>query len=189
MQNSFTLRLTIHSKISGRFVAFQLDNQIVVVHDAAANMRKATQNSDVVAIALLCIDHPTQLVIQDSISSVPEVEVTVRHFKAHTSKCHKSTLCEERIQKEIDALNEESGFSTINYRKKIASVPTRWNSLCMMLESVISLQKTLGSIHDFPGKDKADLANVIPDEEDLIEEILQTLINFKIKSSRMKRTT
>ena len=55
----------------------QLDNQVVVVHDAAANMRKATQNSDVVDIALLCIHHQIQLVIQDSISSVPEVEATV----------------------------------------------------------------------------------------------------------------
>ena len=55
----------------------QLDNQIVVVHDAGANMRKATQNSDVVDIALLCIDHQIQLVIQDSISSVPEVEAEV----------------------------------------------------------------------------------------------------------------
>ena len=149
-------------------------------------MRKATQNSDV-DIALLCIDHQIQLVIQDSISSVPEVEATVRHFKALPSKCHKSTLCEERIQKEIDALNEVSEFSTINYMTIIAPVPTRWNSLCMMLESVISLQKPLGSTSEFPGKDKADLAKVIPDEEDfnLIEKILPTLTNFKMKSESL----
>ena len=60
MQNSFTLRLTI-----------------IVVHDAAANMRKATRNSNVADIALLCIDHQIQLVIQDFISSIPEVEATV----------------------------------------------------------------------------------------------------------------
>ena len=150
-------------------------------------MRKATRNSNFVDIDLLCINHQIQLVIQDSISSVPEVEATVRHFMALPSKCHKSTPCEERIQKEIDALNEESGSSTINYRKIIASVPTRWNSLRMVLESVISLRKTLGSIRDFLGKDKADLAKVIPDEEDfnLIEKFLPTLTNFKMKSESL----
>ena len=54
-----------------------------------------------------------------------------------------------------------------------------------MLESVISFRKTLGSIRDFPGKDKADLAKVIPDEENLIEEILPTLTNFKTKSESL----
>ena len=150
-------------------------------------MRKATRLSDVVDIALLCIDHQIQLVIQDSISSVPQVEATIRHFKALSSKCHKSTLCEDRIQKEIDALNAESGSAAINYRKIITPVPTRWNSLCMMLESVISMRKALESIRDFPGKDKADLAKVIPDEEDfdLMEEILPTLTNFKITSESL----
>ena len=155
MQNSFTLRLIIHSKNFRQIcsiLGLQLDNQIVVAHDAAANMRKATQYSDV-DIALLYIDHQIQLGNQDSVSSVPEVEAAVRHFKALPSKCHKSTLCEERTQKEIGALNEESEFSTINYMTIIiAPVPTRWNSLCMMLESVISLQKPLGSTSDFPGK-------------------------------------
>ena len=132
------------------------------------------------------IDHQIQLVIQDSISFIPKVEATVRHFKTLSSKCHKSTLCEEKIQKEIDALNEESESSTINYRKIIAPVPTRWNSLCMILKSVISLRKT-EIIREFRGKDKADLAKVIPDEEDfnLIEDTLPTLTNFKIKSESL----
>ena len=52
-----------------------------------------------------------------------------------------------------------------------------------MLESVISMRKTLVSIRDFPGKDKADLVKVITDEEDfnIMEEILPTLTNFKMK--------
>ena len=57
----------------------------------------------------------------------------------------------------------------------------------MMLESVISMRKTIESIRDFPGKDKADLAKVITDEEDpnLMEDILPTVKNFKMKSESL----
>ena len=54
-----------------------------------------------------------------------------------------------------------------------------------MLASVISLRKILWSIHDFSGKGKADLAKVIPDEEDFNLIILPILTNFKMKSESL----
>ena len=49
------------------------------------------------------------------------------------------------------------------------------------------MRKTLESIRDFPGRDKADLAKVISDEEDfnLMEEILPISTKFKMKSESL----
>ena len=64
------------------------------------------------------------------------------------------------------------------FAKIITPVATRWNSVTMMIESVMKMRRTLSSIRDNPGQDDGNLAEVIPTEEDfkLFEECLDAML-------------
>ena len=68
--------------------------------------------------------------------------------------------------------------SSLKVVKVIASVKTRWNSVYMMLDSIMRRRKILSSIRDNPGNDiDRKLAESVPNEEEfnLYDEILPIL--------------
>ena len=109
-----------------------------------------------------------------------DLESAIKKATELSSLCHKSSLSEQRIKKEIQNMLDENDTvdkEELKYVKIISPVKTRWNSTLMMIESIVRMRRPLSSIRDNPGSDPNKFAPAIPseDEFDLFDEILPIL--------------
>ena len=76
----------------------------------------------------------------------------------------------------------------MSFAKIITPVETRWNSLLMMIRSIIHLQIPLESIKENPRdiKENPKLVDAIPDPEDF--EILKTIVPILAKFESISQT-
>ena len=79
---------------------------VVCVHDSAANMKAAIPKCTYVDDSLLCADHLLNLVVENTIKKTKSVqtinlEAAIIKATALSSKCHRSNLAEQRIEKEV----------------------------------------------------------------------------------------
>ena len=74
--------------------------------------------------------------------------------KGWRKKVNKSALCE--VKREVKNHNKREDKTDdetpIVYRKIIQYVVTRWNSTCMLIDSILNLRDALERIREFPGK-------------------------------------
>ncbi|XP_065645229.1 E3 SUMO-protein ligase ZBED1-like [Hydra vulgaris] len=157
---------------------------VACTHDNASNMIAVIPKCKNVNHSLRCADHLLNLAVTDSIDSCKEAEClnlsdALERATALVSKCHKSYLCEARIEKEVKAMKEDDELENTDdlvYVKLIAPAKTRWNSHFFMLQSIYRMRRVLLSIK-YSGNDPTKMAHLIPteDEFDLFDEILPML--------------
>ena len=154
--------------------------------DNAANMKVACRESRTIDLGTTCFAHTLNLVVVNAIKSVPKIQIAVDEFKKLVGGCHKSTLYCERIRKECEDLNR-SGTTPTTYNKMIQPVDTRWNSMLMMIRSVVKLREALEGIRDGGRANDANLIELIPTQEsfDLLDSIIQVLTRFEEVSTFM----
>ena len=123
---------------------------MTMVHNHSKNMKNASKNTGVIDVPMTCFDHFLQLAINGAIDEVREMKKAVASFKRLVQKVHKPALCEARIKCEVKNYNEREGKpvgeTPIVYRKIIQFVPRRWNSTCMLIESILNLRDALERI-------------------------------------------
>jgi hypothetical protein len=112
----------------------------VLVHDAAANMKKAgKQDSNKVYESMVCIDHLLNTSLGHAEARTEEVAELFKKCKALATRTHQSTNDWFTIKKFCEKVN-------IKPMKITQPVSTRWNSNCMMLESLVRMQPALEQI-------------------------------------------
>ena len=116
---------------------------VAIIHNNAKNTENSLKNTGVIDIPLTCLGHSLQLAINGAIDEVPEMKKAVASFKRLPQKLHKPALCEARITTKV----KTNLVVKLVYRKINQSVATRWSSTCMLIESILNLEK----IRKFPG--------------------------------------
>ena len=155
--------------------------------DNAANMRVACRESNTISEGLTCFAHTLNLVVNGAIKKVTKIQEGIDKFKRLAGACHKSTLYCERIKRECEDLNK-SGTTPVNYTKIIQPVETRWNSILMMILSIIQLRPALEGIRESTSRSTdPHLQELIPesDQFDAIESLVQVLSKFEEVSTFM----
>ena len=79
---------------------------VVCIHDSAANMKAAVPKCTYVDDSLLCAEHLLNLVVENTIKETKSVQTmnlkaAIIKATALSSKCHRSNLAEQRIEKEV----------------------------------------------------------------------------------------
>ncbi len=117
-------------------VKFKIDKKLSAgVSDNAQNIKKALKDLGIASIP--CFAHSLNLTVHDAIKGTKEVVALRDKVAATVTLTHRSTNAKnslERCQKLI-------GIETP--KKLIQSVPTRWNSLFLMLERFLELKEAL----------------------------------------------
>ncbi|XP_065652684.1 uncharacterized protein LOC136079947 [Hydra vulgaris] len=156
---------------------------VVCVHGSAANVKAAISKCKFIDASLLCADHLLNLAVETNVKETKgfdslDLREAIQRATELSSRCHQSSLSEQRIKKEplldnSDVVDKDK----LKFVKIITPVKTRWNSIFMMLESIVKMRRILSSIREIPGKDDTKLASVIPSENDfnLYDEILPIL--------------
>ena len=110
--------------------------------DNASNMKSACKIAEEVDDSFGCFDHTLVLVLKAGVESVPFLDNTIDAFRRLSTACHESDLHLQRIKRACTHLND-SGTNPCEYRKIIQPADTRWNSVLMMLNSIIELKHAL----------------------------------------------
>ena len=81
-------------------------SSVVCVHDSVANMKAAIPKCTHVDNSLLCADHLLNMVVENTIKETKSVqtmnlEAAIIKATAFCSKCHRSNLAEQTIEKEV----------------------------------------------------------------------------------------
>ncbi len=150
----------------------------VCTSDNAANMLCAIPKlTEEIDEGLGCIDHLLNIVVNECLASVSE---GVEACKKLSSKTHKSHAAQERIKLECDTINGDPSCEPIKFVKIIAPVETRWNSLLMMIRSIIKLRPALERIREDMNTDQKLRLAIPSDEEfDQVKKI------FSIETSKI----
>jgi len=168
----------------------------VCTSDNAANMVAAIPKlTEQIDQGVGCADHLLHLIVLSSIKAVPEIFEALDSFKKLASRTHKSSLDQQRIRKECQKVsNDDSNPFPVTYCKIITPVDTRWNSILMMMRSILSLRPALEKIKSdqstnsdkTPATDKK-LQQAIPTQEefDLIESIVKPLSKVESMSESL----
>ena len=165
----------------GMFTAMTTDNAI--------NMLNAVnKESKTIHLGLGCIDHLLQLVINRSIDKVEVVKSAVNKFKKLSTATHKSSLNIQRIKKACGDLEKSADGPKVSFAKIITPVETRWNSVLMMIRSILHLQLPLEAIKESPNaaKEYPKLVEAIPDPEDF--EVLSKIVPVLSKFESISQT-
>ena len=112
-----------------------------VVHDAAANMIATIPKSELGIQSFVCMDHRLQTILKKAFKDNKDLDDLIKKATKLASKCHQSALTCERIRSEAKQINEP-------YVKVQAPVATRWNSIFLMICSILKLKKTLISLKE-----------------------------------------
>ena len=156
--------------------------------DNAAAMLKATTDSKVIHYGLGCFDHTLQLVINKSLKSddIPEVLVAINEFKVLSACTHKSPLSQDRIRLECLNMNKIAHGERVNFKKIITHTETRWNSMLMMLISIMHLRSPLRRIaknlDDHENYSKLVMAIPSEDSFKVLEKVIPVLEVFEMVS-------
>jgi hypothetical protein len=146
----------------------------VLVHDAAANIRKAgRQDSTKVYESITCIDHLLNTSLGHAETRTELVANLLKNCKLLAARTHQSTNDWLLIKKVCKGLD-------IDPLKITQPVTTRWNSNCMMLESIKRMQPALEQILLEPNA-KDDLKNLIPSDTEF------SMINNLFKYLKMMK--
>ena len=147
--------------------------------DNASNMKAACRVSELIDDDFGCFDHTLNLILKGGVDKVPYINKCIEKFKKLASTVHRSSLHLQRIKKSCSNLNQ-SGTTPCDYRKIIQPVDTRWNSLLMMIDSILDLKPALLEIKNSTRGADGPFAIVIPDENefDLIKELSPILRKF-----------
>ncbi len=153
------------------------------VHDAAANITAAVPRSNQLTDSFTCLDHIINTVLSRAVQETPNVKEVLDATTKLSSRTHQSTLSQQAIRVECLALD-------IQYIKIITPAATRWNSNCMMVQSVLRLRPALESLRE----KEDDLADLIPNSQhfNILEDLLSIMLAVKELSeflSSDKKTT
>jgi hypothetical protein len=145
----------------------------VVVHDAAANMKKASSMSTCDE-TLLCADHGLNLVLEKAEKESEQLFEIISKFDTLASTTHRSSIFLQDLKMACEK-------KSVNFIRIVTSAPTRWNSRAMMLNSILRLRPALEYLRM---SDKSKFSNLIPASEDFdtIEEISSLLDSFRTVS-------
>ena len=115
------------------------------------------------------------------------------------TRTHHSSQALQKIRDACDYANKdlaEDDERRVSYKKIITPAPTRWNSRCMMLESILYLRRPLTYIRDSPdpdmrrnflakASDERDSGMIIPedDEFDQLEKYILPVLKVAQKVS------
>ena len=165
----------------GMFTAMTTDN--------ASNMLNAVnKESKTIHLGLGCIDHLLQLVINRALDKVDAIKSAVNKFKKLSAATHKSSLNIQRIKRACGDLERSADGPKVSFAKIISPVETRWNSLLMMIRSILHLQIPLEAIKESPNaaKDYPKLGAAIPETEDF--EVLAKIVPVLSKFENISQT-
>jgi hypothetical protein len=151
----------------------------VLVTDAAACMKKAgSKDSNKVYESNVCIDH----VLNTSLCSAEKKSVVIEQLfgkcKSLAARTHQSTNDWIYIQRKC----KDKGINAIKITQPVS---TRWNSNCMMLESLVKMKPALENIAIDPSA-RDELAQFIPDayEFEMIQKLWKYLRHLKKYSEK-----
>ena len=105
-------------------------------HDNGTNVALAAEKSELIEADIRCCCHTMQLAIKDAMKNNSGMEHAVEKCKKLASLVHQSSKAKKMLR---NACEKKS----INYRKLIAPVATRWNSEAMCMESVLHLKDVI----------------------------------------------
>ena len=151
----------------------------VLVHDAAANIKKAgKQDSNKVYESIVCIDHLLNTSLCHAEARTEEVAELLKKCKALATRTHQSTNDWYTIRRMCEKVN-------IKPMKITQPVTTRWNSNCMMLESLVRMKPALEQILIDPNVRK-ELQDLIPHDFEfvIIEKLFKILRVLKEYSEK-----
>lgn len=150
----------------------------VFVHDAASNIKSAVRDN-LKEDSLLCGDHLINTSLAHASKDVSDIKEMLKVASDLASRVHRSTLSNEVLRSECEKLN-------IPHIKIITPVSTRWNSNCMMLESILKMKDALVAVRE---GGNASLQDVIPSDKDfsLMEVLVPVLKSMRTLSESFSK--
>ena len=153
---------------TSEFLAAALDNIIDKVHfpettmkmcttdNQAAIVKAVNKTSDVIHSGVQCLNHSLQLIIKDAINheDLVNLKLAIDSFKKLSAVTHKSPQSQELIRAECLKLNLRPTGEKIQFKKIITHTETRWNSMLMMVRSIMNLRRPLNEIWNDKRTDK-----------------------------------
>ncbi len=118
---------------------------LTMVTDSGSNVVKAARDMDLRRIP--CYAHSLNLVVTDSIKSVPDLQEARDKVSRVVKLTRQSTIAKEKLDQLQTSLN-------MTPKKLIQDVPTRWNALYDMLQRFLELKDAIVLLLAQPGMDK-----------------------------------
>ena len=160
---------------------FRIESKLSAgVSDNAQNIKKALQDFGIPSIP--CFAHSLNLVVHDGMKHSPDIVNLRDKVAATVSLTHRSCNAKAslmRCQKNLGSKDEKI---------LIQSVPTRWNSLFLMLERFLELKDALVLFFAQEKSDKSLTNEEWQDVEDLVQ-LLRPLYDATVEISGEKFTT
>ena len=132
------------------------------------------------ATSLLCADDLLNTSLEKATSKVLLLGEAIQAATDLSTKVHKSSLACKSLKDECEKVG-------CDYVKLIAPVATRWNSNCMLIESVLRVKPALRSLREQP--ENSHFRGIVPTDNQFIilENIVKILKFCKIVSEEWSK--
>jgi hypothetical protein len=124
-------------------IPLQSGTNMVVVHDAAANMKAAIRKCTKPMTSFVCMDHRLQTCLRKAFADedAKPIDAILKKATDLASLMHRSPTACQLVQAECEALG-------VSYVKVITPVATRWNSRYLMVQSINTIGPALSSLNE-----------------------------------------